>query len=125
MTVADSSAAPAPQKALFSRHHCLRPGLERVRAKCAAKCAAGCFPAQGNKTVYKFKIWVNDLAVVTSGTQEFETAEEAARAFDAVNLAYRGPNAQTNFPVDSIPESIGARAGQTGLVHCRVAPVRC
>ncbi|CAH1421090.1 unnamed protein product [Lactuca virosa] len=54
--------------------------------------------------------WAAEIMV--PGTKErkwlgtFETAEEAARAYDVANIHYRGKSAKINFPVEEYSESI-------------------
>ncbi|KAI3785065.1 hypothetical protein L1987_44177 [Smallanthus sonchifolius] len=46
----------------------------------------------------------------------FETVEEAAKAYDIVNLRYRGKSAKTNFPVEEYPEIQPEETGHAAMV---------
>ncbi|XP_060183033.1 ethylene-responsive transcription factor ERF017-like [Lycium barbarum] len=75
-------------------------------------------PSQKNEQKYKgvrlrkWGKWVSEVRLPNSRERiwlgSFDTAEKAARAFDAAQFCLRGPNAKFNFP-DSPPNILGGQ----------------
>ncbi|KAM3394138.1 ethylene-responsive transcription factor 4-like [Capsicum galapagoense] len=60
---------------------------------------------------YQADIWIG----TTKYLGMFNTAKEAALAYDAAAIKFRGAKAKTNFPIPSLRNSAGGGTGDGGI----------